>query len=85
MLLKNPVLLLEDVKKEILEYCVEPRSRTEILEHLQVEITPEHYSKYIKPLIDQRFIVSDILVIRSANRQKFSITQKGLNYLKAIA
>ena len=85
MLLKNPVLLLEDVKKEILEYCVAPRGRGEILEHLQVEVTPENYSKYLKPLIDQRFIVSDILVIRSANRQKFSVTQKGLNYLKAIA
>jgi len=85
MILKNSVLLLEDVKKEIMEYCVEPRGRGEILEYLQVEITPENYSKYIKPLIDQRYIISDILVIRSANRQKFSITQKGLNYLKAIA
>jgi len=85
MLPENAVITLDDVKKEILEFCLEPRGRFEILEHIQVEITPENYTRYIKQLLDQRYIVSDILVIRSANKQKFVISQKGLNYLKAIA
>ena len=85
MLSENVVVTLEDVKKDILEFCLEPRSRFEILEHIQVEITPENHTRYIKQLLDQRFIISDILIIRSANKQKFAITQKGLNYLKAIA
>jgi len=85
MLSENAVISLEDVKKNILEFCLEPRSRFEILEHIQVEITPENHARYIKQLLDQRFIISDILIIRSANKQKFAITQKGLNYLKAIA
>ena len=85
MLPENAVITLDDVKKEMLEFCLVPRGRFEILEHIQVELTPDNYTRYVKPLVDQRFIISDILVIRSANKQKFVITQKGLNYLKAIA
>jgi len=85
MLPENAVITLEDVKKEILEFCIEPQGRFSILEHIQVEITPENHAKYIKQLLDQRYIISDILIIRSANKQKFVTTQKGLNYLKAIA
>jgi len=85
MLPENAVITLDDVKKEILEFCLEPRSRFDILENIQVELTPDNYNKFVKRLLDQRYIISDILVIRSANKQKFVITQKGLNYLKAIS
>lgn len=85
MLLENATLSLDDVKKEILEFCLEQHGRAAILEHIQVEITPNNYTKFIKQLLDQRFIASDLMVNRKANSQKFVITRKGLNYLKAIA
>lgn len=89
----NTILSLDDVKKEILEFCLEPQVRIDILEHIQVDITPDNYARYIKQLQDQRFItpesVKDSAGFRTfrhrATNQKFVITQKGLNYLKAIA
>ena len=85
MITEKPVLALDDVKKEILEFCLVPHARPEILEHIHVANTPDYYTRYIKQLLDQRFIASDQLVNRSTSNKKFVITQKGLNYLKAIS
>lgn len=79
------IIALDDVKKEILEFCLEPQSRTDILDHIQIASTPIHYTKYIGQLLTQRFIKTDVLDNRRSPREKFVITQKGLNYLKAIA
>ena len=35
------VLPLEDVKKEVLEFCQEPHGRDDILVHIQVPVTDE--------------------------------------------
>ena len=86
MLLSNPeVLQLDDVKKEILELCLEPQGKTAILEHIKVEITQTNYSRFILKLLDQRYIASGFMRKRSSANQKYVITKKGLNYLKAIA
>lgn len=85
MLLDREALLLDDVKKEILEFCVEPQGKAAILEHINVAITQQNYSKYIVKLIDQRFIASGFLRKRSSANQQYIITKKGINYLKAIA
>jgi hypothetical protein len=85
MLQQNAALTLDDVKKQILEFCQEPHAPVDILAHIWVEVTPDNHSKYIKRLIDQRFITSAYLRKRSAANQMYCITQKGLNYLKAIA
>lgn len=79
------VVSLEDVKKEILELCLQAQNRTAILEHILVAGTPSHYTKYIGQLLAQRYLKTDLTVKRSARQEKYSITQKGLNYLKAIA
>jgi hypothetical protein len=76
---------LEDVKKEILEFCLQAKSRTDILEYISVACTPFNYSRYVGTLLTQRFIKSNLLDKRHTRQGKFIITQKGLNYLKAIA
>ncbi len=85
MLPQTDTLPLEDVKKEILEFCLEPHGREDILEFIKVELNPNNYSKYVTQLVKQRFITSALLGSRSSTKQKYVITQKGLNYLKAIA
>jgi predicted transcriptional regulator len=87
MLIKTETesLLLDDVKKEILELCTEPHGKAAILEHIQVPVNQQNYSKFIVKLLDQRFIASGFLRKRSSANQEYIITQKGLNYLKAIA
>lgn len=78
-------LTLEDVKKEVLEFCLDPKGVDEILTHIQVEINKYNYHKYVVKLLDQRFISSGSLRNRNSAKQKFGVTQKGLNYLKAIS
>ena len=84
MQIANGIIALEDVKKEVLEFCQEPHSREEILEHIQVQLTSENYNRYVATLVKQRFIKSDFMRNRNSTKQKYIITQKGLNYLKAI-
>ena len=78
------VLPLEDVKKEVLEFCQEPHGRDDILVHIQVPVNSENYNRYVAALVNQRFIKSDFMRNRNSTKQKYVITQKGLNYLKAI-
>lgn len=85
MLLEQKVLLLDDVKKEVLEFCINPHGRVDILEFIQVEVTSDNYGKYVKQLLNQRFIAPYLSRNLSLNNQKYIITQKGRNYLKAIA
>jgi predicted transcriptional regulator len=85
MLTDNTVISLDDVKKEILEFCLEPHGPADILGHIKVETTKYNYSKFINQLIDKRFLTSAFLRKRNAANQQYVITKKGLNYLKAIA
>ncbi|QMU28367.1 hypothetical protein [Adhaeribacter radiodurans] len=85
MIEAKEIPLLEDVKKEILEFCLQAKSRTDILEYISVGCTSFNYSRYIGALLTQRFIKSNLLDKRHSRQGKFVITQKGLNYLKAIA
>jgi predicted transcriptional regulator len=78
------VLPLEDVKKEVLEFCQQPHGREDILEHIQVQLNSDNYHRYVATLVKQRFIKTDLLRNRHSTKQKYIITQKGLNYLKAI-
>lgn len=85
MIAVTAIVSLEDVKKEILEFCLQAQCRNAILKHIQVVESSLHYSMYIGPLLAQRYLKTDRIEKRSARNEKYSITQKGLNYLKAIA
>ena len=85
MLQKSVIPSLDDVKKQILELCLEPNRPADILEHIHVPTSKNNYSKFIIQLLNQRFLISAFLRKRNYANQKFIITQKGLNYLKAIA
>jgi hypothetical protein len=85
MLTQNAVLSLDDVKKEILEFCLEPHGPVAILDHIKVAVTKNNHSKFISQLLEKRFLTSALQRKRSSANQKYVITQKGLNYLKAIA
>lgn len=85
MVEEKEAVSFEDVKKEMLEFCLQAQCRTAILEHILVAVTSVHYTKYIAKLLRQRCIKTNLSEKRSARPEKYIITQKGLNYLKAIA
>jgi hypothetical protein len=85
MLTANAIQSLDEVKKPILEFCLEPHCPVAILAHIKVAITKSNYHKFIIKLLDQRFIASTCLRKRNYANQNFVITRKGINYLKAIA
>ncbi len=85
MILETTQLLsLDDVKKDVLEFCVDPHNRDEILDRIQVKVTSDNHRKYVVTLVNQRFIKSNSIRNCNSTKQKYVITQKGLNYLKAI-
>ncbi|KAA5544828.1 hypothetical protein [Adhaeribacter rhizoryzae] len=79
------VVSLEDVKKEMLEFCLQAQCRPAILEHISAAGTSVHYTRFIGQLLAQRFLKTNLQEKRSARQEKYITTQKGLNYLKAIA
>lgn len=79
------IIPLDDVKKEVLEFCLEPHNQKTILEHIQVPVSSDNYKRYVGALLRQRFIKSDQERNRNSIKQQYVITQKGLNYLKAIS
>ena len=72
-------------RKHILQLCREAQSRCAILKHIGVEESYENYKKYIVRLISERFLNYTDPRHPQSPKQTFVITQKGLNYLKAIS
>jgi len=76
---------VEDVKKDILEYCLQPRSKEEILSFIQLELKPYNYKKYISRLFQDRYLQHTISQNPRSSLQQYITTKKGLVYLKSIA
>jgi len=76
---------LEDVKIKILVICQTPRHKEEIYDLIGVENKPYSYKKYIKPLLDQRYLQHTVPGNPRANTQKYISSRKSINYLKDIA
>ncbi len=85
MVVSKEIIPLEDVKKEVLEFCLEPHNPEKILEHIRVPVSADNYKRYVAALLKQRFLKTDQERNRSSVKQNYVITQKGLNYLKAIS
>jgi hypothetical protein len=81
--IKNPSV--EEVKKEILEYCISSRTKDQILNFIQVEPKPYHFRKYISRLLEDRFLQHTIPHNPRAMTQQYQTTRKGLAYLRAIS
>jgi hypothetical protein len=80
---KNPAV--EEVKKEILEYCICSRTKDQILNLIQVEPKPYNFRKYISRLFEERYLQHTIPHNPRATTQQYQTTKKGLAYLRAIA
>lgn len=72
-------------RKHILQFCQAAQSRCAILKHIGVEENYENYKKYIAKLITERYLNYTDPRHPQSPKQTFVITQKGLNYLKAIS
>lgn len=81
----KPVPELEDVIIEILQICQVPQDRESILNQIQVQNTPHNYQKFIYKLVKTRFLLESNIRESYNSIRFYSTTQKGLNYLKAVA
>ncbi len=73
-----------DVKKEILEFCLNPQSKESILEFIQVELKPYNFKKYITRLFEDRYLQHTIPHNPRATTQQYITSKKGQAYLKSI-
>ena len=76
---------LEDVIISILQVCQIPQDRESILNLIQVQNTPNNYQKYIYKLVKTRFLLESNIRESYTSTRYYTTTQKGLNYLKAVA
>jgi len=75
---------IEDVKKEILQFCTTPQGKDEILNFIHVDPKPYNVRKYINRLLEDRYLQFTIGNNPRSNVQRYIIARKGLAYLKAL-
>jgi len=75
---------VEDVKKDVLEFCLQPRPKEEILNFIQLELKPYNYKKYIARLFQDRYLQHTIPQNPRSSLQQYITTKKGLIYLKSL-
>ncbi|MEI7604070.1 MAG: RNA-binding domain-containing protein [bacterium] len=68
---------LDDYKRSILEYCLLPHSRNEILTYLSLTNHSENYKRHILPLIEIGYISYTMPHIPRSSKQKYLITPVG--------
>lgn len=69
-------LLLSDRQKEVLRYCIFPRSSREILEHINVSYQNKNIVKFIKYLVDAGLLDRTQPDSPNAPNQKYVIKRK---------
>jgi len=82
--LTNKSPSVEDVKKDILEFCLEPRHKEDILNYIQLELKPYNFKKYISRLFQDRYLQYTIPQNPRSCAQQYITTKKGIVYLKSI-
>jgi len=75
---------VEDVKKDILEYCQQPRHKEEILNYIELELKPYNYKKYISRLFQDRYLQHTIPQNPRSSLQQYITSKKGTIYLKSL-
>ena len=65
----------------ILEYCLNARSRRDILEHLNLKYHSDNYKKYIKPLVDKGYLHYTEPKSPSSPTQKYITSVLGKEFL----
>jgi hypothetical protein len=83
--INKPIPELEDVIIEILQICQIPQDRESILRQIQVQNTSPNYQKYIYKLVKTRYLLESNTRESYNSIRYYTTTQKGLNYLKAVA
>jgi hypothetical protein len=83
--LNKPIPELEDVIIDILQICQVPQDRESILRQIQVQNTSPNYQKFIYKLVKTRYLLESNTRESYNSIRYYTTTQKGLNYLKAVA
>ena len=71
----NNGLHLSDRNKAILAFCIEPRSRREILEHIAVTSQQKNRERFINALVDAGFLERTVPESPNSPNQKY-VTKK---------
>lgn len=75
---------LDDVIKEILEYCQQSKNKEQILEFIQVEATSYAVKKYIAKFVERRFLNLTIPHNPRHVGQQYITSGKGRLYLQKL-
>ena len=66
---------------EILEFCREAKSRQEIMDKFKISNQFKNFQRYIKPLIESKYICLTIPDKPRSSKQQYFTTQEGLDYV----
>lgn len=75
---------VDDIKKEVLEFCLTPKSKSDILQHIGVELNHYNFKKYIIGLVNQRYIKPTLTRNSTSPHQQYTPSLKGIVYLKSL-
>lgn len=71
-----------DKEKKILSYCIDSRSRAEILSEIGISNHTTNYKRHIEPLLEKELLQMTIPDSPKNRNQKYRTTQKGKEKLR---
>lgn len=66
----------------ILKFCVRPRKRSEIFEHLDMSNQTRNFERHIQPLIDRGYLEMTNPELTTSPQQEYLITIEGQSFIK---
>ena len=67
---------------KVLEFCIVPRNRKEIMSLLGLSSQTKNYDKYIAPLLNTNFLEMTLPDKPKSKNQKYVITERGIEFCK---
>ncbi len=67
---------------KVLKYCAKPRSRADILRHLDFAVHTTNYNRYIRPLVEDGLLAMTIPETPTHRNQRYIRTDSGRHFLE---
>ena len=78
-------LILDEYKISVLQYCVQPRTRREILKKIGLSSHYGNFRRHALPLIQSGYLDLTLPEIPTSRKQRYVVSEKGLSKLAPIA
>jgi len=77
-------LVLDEYKASVLQYCIEPKTRREVLEKIGLSSHYGNFRRHVLPLVQSGYLDLTLPEIPTSRKQRYIVSEKGLSKLLPV-